>query len=311
MKIRETAVQTTSATATATATTPATTKAAKAKELSPDAKLFPMTLKAMEQTAPVGSFKPHARFEASFAAAFLNVKGPSAIADLKKLFTETLLVTFGGDQLTGKSTQSKGLAATLKGTAGGTGAIVRKMAADAGYKPEEIGEFAKELAKNPTQDVELDYRALQLMAKGDVTTFESRLAGHLAEFLRQLGRKNVVSVYLKCAPKELALRYVQREVSPAARARIEPLLNVPKSATFIEALEALGKIDDADAKAVAAKAQDIAGRDVTDLKRLKLLYGVNYQDTSSFDLVVDTTGKTPEQIQDEIKAFVDARANVA
>jgi cytidylate kinase len=272
-----------------------------------DARLFPLQVPTV--TKPDGvSFKPHQRLDApSFATAFLRLKGPTALSDLQASFSETLLVTFGGDQLTGKSTQAKGLAALLKGTAGSTGSIMRKLAADAGYKPEDIGEFAKELQKDPSTDVDLDYRALQLMAKGAVTTFESRLAGHLGDMLRQLGRKNVVSVYLKCAPKELALRYVAREVSLEARARIEPLLNVPASASFTDALEALGKIDDADAKAVAKKAQDIAGRDVTDLARLKALYGVNYQDTSSFDLVVETTGKTPEAIQQEIAAFVESR----
>lgn len=281
-----------------------TEKAAPALKHPTEARLFPVQAPAVQKSDAV-TFKPHQRLELpSFATAFLRVKGPTALSDLQALFSDKLLVTFGGDQLTGKSTQSKGLAAMLKGTAGSTGSIVRKLAADAGYKPEDIGEFAKALQKDPSTDVDLDYRALQLMAKGDVMTFESRLAGHLGDFLRQLGRKNVVSVYLKCDPKELALRYVQREVSPEARARIEPLLVVPKGASFAQALEALGKIDDADAKAVATKAQDIAGRDTTDLSRLKALYGVNYQDTSAFDLVVDTTGKTPEAIQQEIAAFV-------
>ena len=271
-------------------------------EAGPEARSFPLQ-QERAKAAGVVTFRPHEKPELpSFAGAFRRVVGATAVADLKGKITDKPVLLFAGDQLTGKSTLSKALAKSLGGEAGlsaGTGAIVRKLAADRGITVEEM---AKVLKSEPSTDVTIDYRACEMIAAGDVDTFESRLAGQLGKFLKDLGRENVFSVYLRCAPRERALRYVGREVSPEARARLEPLLRVEADADLEACLRALGAIDDPAAQQVAANFKDIAGRDATDLTRLRTLYGVDYQDSSSFDIVIDTTGKSPAELQVELEA---------
>ena len=58
---------------------------------------------------------------------------------------------------------------------------------------------------------------------------------------------------------------------------------------------------------LAAKVADIAGRDENDKSRLLSLYGVNYQDRSAFDVVIDTNGKSPDQVKHEILTAVRAK----
>ncbi len=270
------------------------------------ARLFPSTKATEREKAPgVVTFRPHEKLEPpSFESAFRRTVGTQAISELRSKFSDKPVLLFAGDQLTGKSTLAKATAKALggpDGVAAGTGAIVRKMAADRGISVEDM---AKALKDEPSTDVQIDYRACEMIAAGEVDSFESRLAGQLGKFLKGLGRENVLSVYLRCAPRERALRYVAREVSPEARARLEPLLDVAADADLEACLRALGKIDDPAAQQVAANFAEIAGRDSTDLGRLKALYGVDYQDASSFDLILDTTGKTPAELQAELESFV-------
>ena len=240
-----------------------------------------------------------------FAQAFLNVAGPNAVKDLIASFTKDPVVLIAGDQLTGKSTAARAVASALDGKASGTGKLVRKEAESRGLSIEEM---SKDLADEPDFDAKIDLRAAGVIAQGDAAAFESRLAGHLGEFLKELGRENVLSVYLACGPKERALRYVARECGDDARTRIEPQLKVDPDASLKDCLLALGGIDDPAAQEVAGKFDGIASRDQNDKGRLMALYGVDYQDRSVFDVVIDTTRMTPEQVKE---AILEATATVA
>lgn len=235
---------------------------------------------------------------------FARVVGPAAVAALKASFSTKPVVLIAGDQLTGKSTAAKTVAQALGGESSGTGRLMRDAAARAN-KPVE--EFVKSVPAS--FDVELDWQAARKIGKGDVSVFESRLAGHLGQMLERLGRQNVVSVYLVASPRERALRYLQRELSPEVRARIEPKLQIPADATLEQALAAVVAMGDPDASKIATSMKDIAHRDDVDHARLKKLYDVNYQDRSAFDVVILTDGKTPEQVQAEILAAVGAPAS--
>jgi cytidylate kinase len=248
--------------------------------------------------APVTSKKKAVPAE-GIEKVFAKVVGPAAIAALKASFSTKPVVLIAGDQLTGKSTAAKTVAQAMGGEGSGTGRLMRDAAAKAG-KPVE--EFVKSVPAS--FDVELDWQAAKKIAKGDVAVFESRLAGHLGQMLERLGRENVLSVYLVASPRERALRYLNRELSPEVRQRIEPKLDIKADATLEEALAAVVALDDPDASKIAASMKDIAHRDDVDLARLQSLYGVNYQDRAAFDVVVVTDGKTPQQVQDEILAAV-------
>lgn len=230
---------------------------------------------------------------------FAKVVGPAAIAALKSSLSTRPVVLIAGDQLTGKSTAAKTLAEALGGASSGTGRLMRDAAAAAGQPVEE---FVKTVSAS--FDVELDWAAAKKIGKGEVAVFESRLAGHLGQMLERLGRQNVVSVYLVASPRERALRYLQRELSPEVRARVEPRLTVGADASLEEALAAVLALGDPEASTIAASMKDIARRDDVDHARLQKLYDVSYQDRSAFDVVIVTDGKTPEAVQAEILAAV-------
>src|SRR5262245_40754400 len=122
-----------------------------------------------------------------------RVKGERALADLEKSFSTSPVVLIAGQQCTGKGTVAPLVAKAISQRAkvSGTGKLMRE-AAQRAHK--SIEEFVSTVS--PDVDVELDWRAAELIARGDVDVFESRLAGHLGAFLRKLGRTNLVSVYL-------------------------------------------------------------------------------------------------------------------
>ena len=241
---------------------------------------------------------------ASFESAFARVLGPPALARLADLCVDRPVVLVAGDQLMGKSTAARLLAAALGGTVGGAGAVVRRMATERCMTVEAM---SRALAQQPEIDVRIDYEAASLVARGEVTAFESRLAGHLGLLLRRLGRKHLLTVVLTCDPRERALRYVAREISAEARARIEPRLVVQPDANFRTYLRALGSIDDADARAVAARFVEIADRDAIDVVRMRALYGVDYRDRSVFDMTVDTTVRSAVDVQASLVEAAKAR----
>ncbi len=235
------------------------------------------------------------------ARVFAGVVGPAQIAALKASLSDKPVVLIAGDQLTGKSTAAKAVADALGGAASGTGRLVRAAAEEAGVPVEA---YVKTVPAS--FDVELDWRAAKQIGRGEVAVFESRLAGHLGKMLAGMGRKNIVSVYLVASPRERALRYLNRELSPQVRARIDEELAIQPGATLEEAMAAVVALGDPDLSTLAARMKDIAHRDDVDHARLEKLYGVDYQDRSAFDVVIVTDGKTPEQVQAEVLAAVSA-----
>lgn len=276
----------------------------------------------------------------SFAAAFESVMGAGAIADLKAALGKAPIVLIAGDQCTGKGTAAEGLVQALGGENTGTGTVLRALAKENGVSIEQMSAMLSGKSVDVTDDqgqtrslglkdlphlgsaedvdVRLDYRAATAIASSsltkadgkaiDITVFESRLAGHLGQFLEGLGRGNIVSVYLYAAPRVQAERYLEREVfSPQEKAGVDV------GAARAQAKAVLAGLDDkvglgdclqklVDAKVpgldvLAAKVKGIAGRDENDKSRLLSLYGVDYQDRSAFDVVVDTNGKTPDQVK--------------
>jgi cytidylate kinase len=335
-------------------------------EGAPVAALFSDARKEPPTKTP-GTLRPHeARMtvvnkpkHANFAAAFTAVLGKDALDDLRASMGRAPIVLIAGDQCTGKGTAAEGLVADLGGSNSGTGTVLRALAKENGLSIEQMSSLLSgksadivdadgnkktvtlkdfpHLGSAEDVDVRLDFRAAKAIASSsltkadgttiDLSVFESRLAGHLGQFLEGLGRQNVVSVYLYAAPRVQAERYLEREVfGPAekaatsssdsvaiagARAEAKALLatlgdNVPLATCLQKLVDAKlgdGKVPGLDS--LAAKIAGIAGRDDNDKTRLLSLYGVNYQDRGAFDVVVDTNGKTPAQVK---QAILDAVA---
>jgi len=348
------------------ATTTTTLRAVPAEAARPVAALFAETKKEPSTKKP-GTLKPHEAMMSvvnkprypNFAAAFTAVLGKDALDELRAALGRSPIVLIAGDQCTGKGTAAEGLVADLGGGNSGTGTVLRALAKENGLSIEQMssllsGKSAEvvdgggqkkavtlkdfpHLGTAEDVDVRLDFRAAKAIASSsltnadgdtvDLSVFESRLAGHLGQFLEGLGRPNVVSVYLYAAPRVQAERYLEREVfGPAEKAATKPAQTAAIAAARAEARALLGRLGDdtglgaclqklVDAKlgggvvpgldSLAAKIAGIAGRDDNDKTRLLSLYGVNYQDRGAFDVVVDTNGKTPAEVK---QAILDAVA---
>ncbi len=231
--------------------------------------------------------------------------GPGAVGKLVSSFSEQPMLLLSGDQLTGKSTVSKALAEHLGGKALSTGRLVR---AEAERLELSVEEMTQRLADHPTANIELDYKAAQVIAEGDSTVFESRLAGHLGTYLRELGRENLLTVYLSAGPRERALRYLNREIGATARQQLEADLNVPADADLSQCLAALSEAGGEDVKAGLQSFSKIAGRDEIIRGELIDLYGVDYREHDRFDLVIDTTKYTADEVVALIKSAMEERA---
>ena len=287
----------------------------------------------------------------AFQDAFVSVIGPKAIADLKAALGHKPIVLIAGDQCTGKGTAAEGVVAALGGANTGTGTVLRALAKENGLTIEQMSAMLSgksvevkdaagtaravslkdfpHLGTAEDVDVRLDFRAATAIASSrltkaddtsiDITVFESRLAGHLGQFLEGLGRGNIVSVYLYAAPRVQAERYLEREVfSPAlalpgadkdaviaSKATANAMLgHLSDDVGLGDCLNMLVQANIPGLDSLSAKISGIAGRDVNDKSRLLGLYGVDYQDRSAFDIVIDTNGKTPDQVKDAILAAV-------
>lgn len=215
-----------------------------------------------------------------------RVVGEEAVAELVRAFTTRPVVLLGGDQATGKTTAARAVARALDGPAGSAGAIVRAEAVALGISFEAMH---ARLAGERDRDVRHDHLAAEAIAAGRVVVFEGRLAGHLCAWLRGLGRSELTSVYLACAPRERALRWLARSTSPALRREVEAHLVLPPDADFEASIAALAALDHPRVRELAETMASAASRDREDRARLRALYGFDYADTSVFDARLDTT----------------------
>ena len=119
-----------------------------------------------------------------------------------------------------------------------------------------LEEFGKYCENNKEIDQELDRRQLEILQKGDVI-LEGRLAGWIAH------RNNIsaTKIMLDADLEARAKRIVKREEGQIKKRR-EEILNRGKS----------------------------------EANRYKNYYNIDLKDTSIYDLVIDSTDKTPEEI---------------
>jgi len=144
------------------------------------------------------------------------------------------------------------------------------------------------LREHPAEDAALDALLAMKIARGDVVVFESRLAGHLGRWLRGHRRDGLVSLYLRCAPAEQALRLIGREGSPALRDAVAPGIGASDAGSLDACARHLRAMGGAALEAEAIVARQAARMD-SDRERLLKLYGVFIDDLACFDEVFDTS----------------------
>lgn len=222
---------------------------------------------------------------AVFAARFQGLLGAARVAQVLSAMSDRPGILLAGDPGVGKSTVAKALAARLGGDCGGTGASVRAAAAE---RRLSLADFNALLAARPEEDFAIDARAASVVARGDHAVFESRMTGHIGRWLGARGRSRLVTVYLRCEAPEQAVRLAAREDPSADRGAIEWALRaIPTSA-----LDACARTLRGAGAAVAGAAAVVereAARLTSERARMWERYGVELDDPSVYDLVVDTT----------------------
>jgi len=175
-----------------------------------------------------------------------------------------MIITIGGDAGSGKTTVSEMLAKKLKYSFHSMGTMFRRIAIFQGLPVEELEKHASE---HPHIDKDLDDFQKKLGENEDNFVLESRLGWKFIP--------HSFKIFLK-VDEELAAERVLKDHLDGKR----------KSEREFETLK----------EALAA----IRQRRKLDLARYKKLYKVNHLDPKHYDLVIDTTGKTVEQVTKEI-----------
>ncbi|MEA3190205.1 MAG: CMP/dCMP kinase [Thermoplasmata archaeon] len=125
-----------------------------------------------------------------------------------------------------------------------------------------IAEFGALCQKDPSIDEALDDRQIFLLKRGNLI-LEGRLSGWLA----QRHKVNALKVWVVCEEKERLRRIVQR-----------------------------------DGGDLATQAEATWAREQSEADRYRRYYGVDLKETGFYDLVLDSTNETPEQLIGRIQA---------
>jgi cytidylate kinase len=179
-----------------------------------------------------------------------------------------MLISITGKLGSGKSTVCNLLKDKYGFEIYSTGAFQREVARNMGITTLELN---KRLREDPSLDYVIDdaVKKLSIERAQDKLIFDSRMAWHFAD--------KSFKIFLTIEPCEAARRV---------------MLNQRGSEEFY-----------ADEDEACAK---LIERSQVEQARFMQIYGVDYYDFNNFDLIVDTTRRTPEEILDIIMAAYNA-----
>lgn len=178
-----------------------------------------------------------------------------------------MIITIAGAPGSGKTSAGKILAARLGMSFYSVGGLRAKMALDRGMTIDELNRLGE---SDQTTDTEVDDDQRKLGETEDNFVIEGRLSWHFIP--------RSFKIFLDCDPAEAARRIYSVQQSTANRRADEPIYaNVEEAKTAI------------------------VQRVASDVKRYAAIYGVDYRDTSQYDLVFDTTTMSgPEDTADHL-----------
>ncbi len=167
------------------------------------------------------------------------------------------IITFGGDIGSGKSTVAPMVAKELGYESLYVGGIFRDMAKERGTSLEE---FYASLAADPALEKSVDDRQVEFMRKGDAV-----VQGRIAWFLVARSGQPAVNILLTVDPRAGAARKIAEGQYPG------------KSIEEVMAIH--------------------AARVADERAHYRVLYGIeDHLDPVRFDVVCDTTDRTPEEV---------------
>ncbi len=176
-------------------------------------------------------------------------------------------ITISGVAGAGKSTIAKLLSKKLGLKHYSTGDYMRDMAKKRGITLGELGEIAE---KNRDIDDELDDWQKKIDVEKDNFVMDSRLGWHFIH--------NALKIFLDCK-LDITMKRILGDNSISRE--------IEKKTTDLESTK-----------------KKIIERAKSEKKRYKELYGIDYYDKKNYDLIVDTSGKTKEQVVDEISEYI-------
>jgi len=176
-----------------------------------------------------------------------------------------MIISITGPPGSGKSTVAKILAQRLGYNHYDVGKLRREAARRRGMTLEEYNRLGE---ADPSTDVEVDQFQEELGRKEDDFIIEGRMAHYFIP--------HSFKVYLDVTPEEGARR-VYEDLKKRAGERNERVFS-----TVEETL------------------RNLEARERSDQERYRKYYGVDHRDTSRFDLVIDTTHVSPEEVAHRI-----------
>jgi CMP/dCMP kinase len=186
-----------------------------------------------------------------------------------------MIITISGTPGSGKSTAGKALASKLGFRHFSAGDFMREIAAKKGVTLNELGKIAE---KDHSIDEELDKRTAMLGKDQDDFVMDSRLAYHFIP--------NSFKVFLEVSDKEAAKR-IFGDIQEKKQARV-----VEKENTTFE-----------------STLKSIRQRKESEQLRYRNYYNLDPYDRNQYDLVIDTTKTTPDQVIDRIIAALKERTS--
>lgn len=178
-----------------------------------------------------------------------------------------MIITISGDPGSGKSTIAKAIAKHFGLKHYSAGDFVRDLAKEKGITLLELCALAE---KNPKIDQEIDLRNKTLAEKEDDFVIDSRLAWHFMP--------DSIKIYLKCDATEAAKR-----VFPRKQKGDEENITLEKTK------------------------ENIIKREQSEIERYQNYYGINLKDKSNYDLVLDTTNHTKEEVIKKVLEWISQK----
>jgi len=184
---------------------------------------------------------------------------------------ESLIISFNGDEGSGKSTVAKVIAAKLNIPRFYMGQIFRDEAAKSNLP---LNDFLKLIEADPEREIAIDKKMLDIANKEKSFVIEGRVAWLILP--------QSIKIYLKVTPEEAAKR-----IYANAKDR-----NEDKNFNSVEEIK-----------------KSILKRKQQDSHRYKNLYGSDTRDEKNYDLVLDTTPLTIDEVCQKIFNFIDEKSD--
>jgi cytidylate kinase len=178
-----------------------------------------------------------------------------------------MIITISGALGSGKSTVAKLVAQKLNLKHYSTGDFMREIAIKRSVTLLELSKLAE---KDASIDKELDERQIRIGKKEDNFIIDARLGWHFIP--------HSIKVFLNVADEEAAKRIFSER-------RADEKNNITLEATL----------------------KNIKRRKESETKRYLQYYGVNYFNLKNYDLVIDTTTLTAEEVAEKIVKVVKSK----